>query len=337
MVARRRRSVSIVDVARVAGVSHQTVSRVLNNPKRVRAKTLSAVQEAIRITGYRRNENARMLRSLSPETIGILVPPTNETGPVNVMWAVEQAAAEGRYMLRTAILNDRTEESCLKALNQLLSFGVAAVIIVAEQTWQEPLARMTSDLPLVSVGASIPGTQDVSYIDMDQQLGVRMIMQHMAEQGCRRIDFLNGPDGWYSSRDRLSGWAGFSYQGDFLNGRLYKGDWSAESGYRAGIQMAQDAPDALIAANDEMAIGAMRALMEQGLRVPQDVKISGYDDLHIDSYLTPSLTSIHQDFDLLAHQALQVTAELIDNPDMKATCSLIKPKLIVRESSTQIR
>ena len=101
--------------------------------------------------------------------------------------------------------------------------------------------------------------------------------------------------------------------------------------------MAQDVPDALIAANDEMAIGAMRALMEQGLRVPQDVKISGYDDLHIDSYLTPSLTSIHQDFDLLAHQALQVTAELIDNPDMKATCSLIKPKLIVRESSTQIR
>ena len=337
MATTKKHAVSIVDVARVAGVSHQTVSRVLNQPESVREKTRQAVLNAIAITGYRRNENARILRSSTPETIGILVPPTDMNGPMDVMWGVERMAAKRNYLLKTSIMSERTEASGMQALNKLLGFDVAAVIIIAEQTWLEPLVRMASDLPVVSVGASLASTTSVSYVDMDQQYGVELIMDHLTKQGCQRVDHIAGPYGWYSSQSRMNGWLRFRERKSFLTGRLYRGDWSAQAGYEIGCEIAQDLPDAIVAANDAMAIGTIRALHDHGIRVPQDVLITGYDDLAVDEFLNPSLTTVHQDFHELASVALDLAVSLREHPDETPSCHLIKPKLVIRESSVRDR
>lgn len=331
-----KRPASIVDVAKIAGVSHQTVSRVLNDPSSVREKTLESVREAIRITGYQRNENARMLRSSRPDTIGILVPSSNKTGPIQVLWSLERAAAINDYSIKVAMQENSMKDANVRAINKLLSFDMAAIIVVAEQTWQEPMVRTISDLPIISAGGSFSNLPDVSYVDMDQRKGVSLLMAHLIEQGCRSIDFISGSEGWYSSTKRFEGWSTFRSDGKVVAGRLYQGDWSARSGYQAGISIARNLPDGVVAANDEMAYGAIRAFSDQGIRVPQDVKVCGYDDLPVDSFVTPSLTSIKQGFDEMAALSLDIATKKIKDPDMDPVRRQIAPKLCIRESSTSL-
>ncbi|WEV75892.1 LacI family DNA-binding transcriptional regulator [Bifidobacterium sp. ESL0800] len=331
-----KRPASIVDVAKIAGVSHQTVSRVLNNPSSVRETTLQSVRDAIRITGYQRNENARMLRSSKPDTIGILVPSSSKTGPIQVLWSLERAASINDYSIKVAMQENSMKESSVRAINKLLSFDVAAIIVVAEQSWQEPMVRTISDLPIISAGGSFTNLPDVSYVDMDQRQGVSLLMSHLVDQGCRSIDFVNGPEGWYSTVKRFEGWSTFRHDGQAVTGHLYQGDWSAQSGYQAGISIARNLPDGVIAANDEMAYGVIRAFRDRGIRVPDDVKVCGYDDLPVDSFVTPSLTSIQQGFDEMAALSLDVAIKKIKDPDMDPVRRGIAPKLCIRESSTSL-
>lgn len=328
----KRRSVSMIDVARMAGVSHQTVSRVLNRPETVREKTRLAVEDAIAKTGYRRNENARALKSAKPSALGILVPATSQHGPTEILWAIERAAADEGYPVKMSLMSGRSENAVDAAVGKLLANDVAVICIVAAESWVEPAVRVSVDLPIVDVGCPQPSISGVGAVDINQAEGVREVMRHLVGEGATRIDHVAGPEGWYSSQARLDQWRASQAEAGLMSGRLYRGDWSEESGYRIGARIAEDLPSAVFAANDQMALGLIRALHERGIVVPDDVKVAGYDDLSVGSYSIPTLTTVRQNLDELGRLAVrQATAMLAGGLPEAA---FIHPQLRVRESST---
>ncbi|PXY82002.1 LacI family transcriptional regulator [Bifidobacterium asteroides] len=327
----RKRSVSIVDVARVAGVSHQTVSRVLNDPGSVRPKTLQAVRAAIRETGYHRNENARALKSSVSNGIGVLASDSQQFGPGQLLWNVEKAAGEQGYLAKISLLKNNNDNDVQRAVGKLLEYDVSAIIVLSTETWIEPVVRMAADLPLVSIGSSSAQEGQFSVVDTDQQQGVRTLLDHLVAQGARRIDHLSGPHGWYSSEARLEEWMQASSRYALTAGRVYRGDWSEESGYRVGLDMADDLPDAVFSANDQMAIGLIRAFCDRGLRVPDDVMVAGFDGVPMGAYTIPSLTTVQQDFDALSSRAVSRAIDMIHGASVKKL--LMQPRLIIREST----
>ncbi|PJM75861.1 LacI family transcriptional regulator [Bifidobacterium simiarum] len=323
----------MIDVARMAGVSHQTVSRVLNNPEKVREKTRRAVEDAIAKTGYRRNENARVLKSGVPSTLGILVPSASQYGPTEILWSIERAAADAGYSTKLSLLSGRSESAVNEAIDRLLANDVALIFICAAESWVEPAVRVSVDLPIIDIGcteSSIPG---VSTVDIDQPEGVRAMMRHLRDEGATRIDHIAGPEGWYSADARLTGWR--EAQADFalIAGHLYRGDWSEESGYRAGNLIAQDLPSAVFAGNDQMALGLIRALHEHGIRVPEDVRVAGYDNIAVGEYTIPSLTTVDQDFEELGRIAVRQAVAVLNGEGSHSV--LTHPRLVIRESSTR--
>ncbi|RBP99740.1 LacI family DNA-binding transcriptional regulator [Bifidobacterium xylocopae] len=327
----KSRSVSIVDVARMAGVSHQTVSRVLNRPESVRPATLAAVEQAIASTGYHRNENARALKSAASNCIGILTPDTNEYGPSRILWEVEKAASEQGFFVKTALLRNTHSYDVSRSVDKLLGFDIAAIVIIATETWVESAVQAVVDLPIVSIGSSRVNTPGIAVVDVDQKLGVRMVLDHLVCQGAGRVDHIAGPKGWYSSEERLEGWLDAEARHHLTAGRLYRGDWSEASGYAAGCELALDLPDAVFAANDQMAMGLVRALYEKGISVPSKVLVAGFDDVTMCSYTIPALTSLRQDFSLIGRQAVSCVMSMVAGSS--ATRFLSRPQLIVREST----
>lgn len=324
-------SVSIVDVARVAGVSHQTVSRVLNKPETVRPETLAAVKKAIVSTGYHRNENARALKSSSSNCIGILVPDSREFGPGQMLWEVEKAASERGFSVKTALLQNRNSVDLRNSVSKLLGYDVAAIVIIATETWIEPAVQAVADLPIVSIGSSRPSSDGMSVIDSNQKLGVRMVLDHLVEEGARRIDHISGPQGWYATEARIEGWREAEARHGLIAGHVYRGDWSEASGYAAGYELADDLPDAVFAANDQMAIGLIRALHERRIDVPSQVMVAGFDNITACSYTIPTLTSIGQDYLLFGQQAVLSVMSMLSGSS--PTEFLAQPRLTVRESS----
>lgn len=329
----RRRSVSMIDVARMAGVSHQTVSRVLNNPEKVREKTRRAVEDAIAKTGYRRNENARALKSGVPNTLGILVPSTTQYGPTELLWAIERAAADAGYSVKLSLLSGRSESAINTAIDRLLASDVALIFICAAESWVEPAVRVSVDLPIVDVGSVEPSISGISTVDIDQDEGVRALMRHLRDEGATRIDHIAGPEGWYSADARLAGWRAAQADYSLTAGHLYRGDWTESSGYHFGSQIAMDLPSAVFAGNDQMALGLIRSLHERGIRVPEDVKVVGYDNIALGEYTIPSLTTVDQDFDELGRLAVQQAVSVLHGEQPRFVYT--HPRLIIRESSTK--
>lgn len=322
--------VSMVDVARLAGVSHQTVSRALNEPETLKQKTLDAVMDAIEKTGYRRNENARALKSLKPHDLGLLMSVSAEYGPVRILEGIENRAAQREYLLKIAIPADHRESSVRKALDRLLHFDVSAIIIISTEKWVEPIVKTETNLPLVAVGATLPAASWLSTVDIDQAAGSRLMLDHMLKHGARRIDHIAGPFGWYSSDARYEAWMRFQADHGLTAGKLYRARWDAQSGYAAGLDICADLPDAVFAANDQLAIGAIRALSEHGVTVPGDVMIGGYDDSPMGEFTLPSITTVNQDFARLGTLAVDTAISLSASGSPQRIITL--PRLVVRES-----
>lgn len=331
---RHKRSVSIVDVALLAGVSRQTVSRVLNNPESVRPDTQKRVKQAILETGYHRNENARALKSSTSNSIGVLASASKQFGPSELLWGVEKAAAEQDYSVKTSLLKNGKSQDVKRAVGRLLEYDVSAIIVIATETWIEPLVQIVSNLPIVSIGSAQAKENRFSVIDTDQKQGICALSDHLVEQGVRRVDHVSGPQGWYSSEARLEGWIESTSSHSLVAGRVYRGDWSEKSGYEAGLAMVDDLPDAVIVANDQMAMGVIRAFHDCGVDVPGDIMVSGFDGAPMGAFMIPTLTTLKQSFLQMSEQAVTCAIEMIHGADMKKV--LLEPELIIRESTTRI-
>ncbi|MGX9901349.1 LacI family DNA-binding transcriptional regulator [Arthrobacter sp. SA17] len=291
-----RRPPVMEDVARLAGVSHQTVSRVLNRHPNVSVRTLERVEKAIAELGYRRNTAARSLVTRRSQTIGVLGSGMGEYGPANTLLGIQQAARMEGYFVSIASLNELTPAAIANALEDFMMQAVDGIIvIVPHEMMIESLRTVHLSVPLAVVGPC--GDERFSGVAVNQWMGAHLAVQHLIDLGHTAIAHLSGPSGWIDAAARTDGWRDALSNAGLPESTLIQGDWSAESGYRAGLKLAAAGNvTALFAANDQMALGALLAFTEAGLRIPRDISVVGYDDQPETAYTIPPLTTVSQSF-----------------------------------------
>jgi len=321
------------DVAKLAGVSPQTVSRVVNSREYVGGNTRERVLTAMRELSYRPNRAAQALVTGRSKTLGVISIDTVAFGPASVLLGLERAAHAQGYVVSVARLASLERGSLIQALEQLQRQSVEGILLNAGRDGiTHELDRLPIDVPLVAV-EDTPEAM-VSIVAVDQVAGAAAATRLLLHLGHRNVSHIAGPRDWASARKRIEGWrAALESAGVAVAPPLF-GDWSVRSGYELGRRLAQDsAVTAIFAANDEMALGVMRAMFEAGRRLPQDVSIIGFDDHPFARYLTPSLTTVRQDFEEIGQRGVGLLLDAIRGVDESAVRAAITPELVVRDST----
>jgi len=322
------------DVAGVAGVSHQTVSRVLNGFPKIRPATRDRVLAAIEELGYRRNTAARTLVTRRSGTIGVITADMNHFGPASILLGLESASRAAGYSLSLAGLPEISATSLRTAVDQVLGQAVEAVVmIVAHQAALTLAQSLHIGVPLVLVEGDLSATPLTAGVD--QIAGARLATNHLLDLGHQSVLHLPGPADWLEATARREGWRmALEERGRPVPALMVEGDWTSRSGYQASRAMLSESrPTAVFAANDQMALGLLRALHEAGLRVPEDVSVVGFDDLPESGYFTPPLTTVRQDFGELGQRIMDLVLRVLAG-EHNASEPLVEPMLIVRSSTT---
>ncbi|TMR92742.1 LacI family DNA-binding transcriptional regulator [Nonomuraea basaltis] len=332
MTEPRRRPPGSIDVARRAGVSQKTVSRVMNSEPYVSDEIRERVLAAARELGYRRNTAARALNLGRFHRIGVASLGTPLYGPASLLVALERRAREIGYALSVVNTLEGEEGGVMKAVESLLEQGVDA-IVVSEPIEEGQAFRIDPDVPVLSFGPGIDGPRVV--ITGASGVGAgRLATEHLLGLGHATVWHVAGPDRWWAARDRERGWREALAAAGAPVPPPIEGDWSPASGYAAGrILAANPEVTAVFVANDDMAIGVLRALAEAGRAVPEQVSVVGLDDIPSAAYLSPPLTTIPQDFEAIAAHGLAMLVELIENGAGPATHDHLPARLVVRQST----
>ncbi|MGF6881113.1 DNA-binding LacI/PurR family transcriptional regulator [Nocardia sp. GAS34] len=330
---RTDRPAVMTDVAKLAGVSHQTVSRVLNGSPQVRPETRERVLAAVAELDYRPNAMARGLVSRRSKVLGVVTFDTVLYGPASMMLGIERAARAAGYGVSIATLERVDREGVLDAVNMLADQGVDGVIIIAPQLASVAALR---SLPAQLVAVAVEAGQDAGLpaASVDQFEGSRLAVQHLLDLGHRTVWHVSGDSDSIEARDRLDGWRRTLDAAGAEILPVIGGDWSPRSGYHAGLALAdQPGVTAVFAGNDQMALGLLRAFAERGIRVPQDISVVGFDDIPEAAYLTPPLTTIRQDFDEVGRRSMRLLLELLETEGRVPDPAAVVPELVMRESS----
>ncbi|MGY2744411.1 LacI family DNA-binding transcriptional regulator [Pseudarthrobacter sp. O4] len=327
-----RRLPRLEDVAARAKVSHQTVSRVINNHPNVSAATRARVEAAIAELGYRRNTAARSLVTRRTQTIGVLASELGQYGPANTLLGVQQAAREAGYFVSIAAIKGAGPEVISDAVRHLTDQGAdGLIVIVPHDGTLQALERLNLDVPVIVVGGA--GEGRLSGAMVDQKLGARLAVAHLIRLGHQRIGHVSGPLGWIDGQGRVDGWREELAEAGLSDDLLVEGDWSAGSGYRIGQQLAeQRSATAVFVSNDQMALGVLRAFGEKGIRVPEDVSLVGFDDQPESAYFMPPLTTVRQDFEELGKRCMDLMRAQIED-GAAGGALVVKPELVVRAST----
>lgn len=333
MAAERVRRPAMTDVAHRAGVSHQTVSRVLNGHPNVTDQTRTRVREAVLELGYRPNTAARALVTGRTQVLGIVGTGSTLHGPVSTLYGVEAAARAAGYTVSVASAPSIDADAVLAAVDRLQRQCVDGVVVIAPlRSGADRLDEIAGQLPLVVVEGSPEGALEV--VAVNQADGARAATQHLLDLGHVTVWHVAGQQGWFESAQRVDGWRGALAAAGAAVPPLLTGDWTARSGYEAGQILART-PEvtAVFAANDSTALGVLRALHEAGRSVPSEVSVVGFDDVPDAAYLTPPLTTVRQDFAEVGRRALAVLLEQLERGGPGSGHSRIPPELIVRLST----
>jgi len=333
---RPSRPAVMADVGLLAGVSHQTVSRVINGSRHVSPATRERVLAAMEELGYRPNSIARALATGHSRTLGVVSIDTPLYGPAQTLFGIERAAHAADYFTLIASLRQIDRAGVTDAVQRLRLQGVAGIlVIVADAEAAAALQELGLDMPLVCVEAG--PEHGIPVVAVDQGAGARLATQHLLDLGHPTVHHLTGPPGSIESRQRVAGWRGALEQTGAPVIAPLTGDWGARSGYHAGRRLAADpAVSAVFSSNDQMALGVLRAMHEAGRRVPDEVSIAGFDDIPEAQYLIPPLTTVRQDFAEIGARALLVLMRAIDahrGHSAPPTGSLVAPELIIRAST----
>ena len=333
-ISNNERMPRLKDVAHIAGVSHQTVSRVINKHPHVTKTTRDKVEAAVAQLGYRRNTAARSLVTRQSQTIGVLATALSQYGPANTLLGVEQAARNAGYFTSIAALREVSKEGILNALTHFRDQYVDGIIVLIPHAQTlTALDDMKLAVPVIAAGS--PGNNNISGAMVDQRHGARLAVAHLIEQGHTRIGHISGPRDWTDSRDRTAGWREALQLAGLDEGLLLEGDWSVGSGYQIGRKIAT-APNAtaLFVSNDQMALGVLRAFTESKVRVPEDISIVGFDDQPESGYFSPPLTTVMQDFEELGRRCVDNMLQTITaKTTTSTTTTIVKPRLVQRAST----
>jgi len=322
----------MADVASRAGVSHQTVSRVLNESPLVREDTRARVLAAIEELGYRRNKAARMLATNRSGRIGMVSAHLALYGPSMISLAVQDAGFDAGYDVSLVALSELSVESLQGAVDRLLDEAVEAIVVaVAHRESLQTTRALHLAVPVILVQGVSPGQPMAAGID--QENGALLATEHLLDLGHSHVAHVTGPLDWIEAGQRRAGWLQAHEKRNLLPGPEVAGDWSAGSGYHAGLRIADDpSVTAVFVANDNMALGLLRALHERGRRVPEEVSVVGFDDVPEAAYFWPPLTTVSQDFSALGQRAVELAMRALGGEVEPAT-DLVEPDLVVRGST----
>ena len=322
--------VSMAMVAAHAGVSGQTVSRVVNQSPRVDPVTRARVEKAMAELGYRPHPAARALRTGRSQTIGLVVTTLATVGNSRMLQATAEAAEERGYALTVVTASGAAGVS--RAFDRLSDQGVDGAIVLNEASALIPESAGADGLRLVVVDA--PGELGLRGVHSDHAGGAAAATARLLSLGHRTVHHLAGPTGSFATAERERGWRDTLVARGVQPPALVRGDWSAESGHAAAAALAE--ASAVFCANDQMALGLLRALAESGRHVPDDVSVIGFDDLPDAANYRPPLTTIRQDFAALAHRAVaELVADIQGDP--RADSDVIPTELVERSSTASAR
>lgn len=331
----------IKDVARLAGVSAQTVSRVLNRNPNVSAETRQRVLDAVDRLGYRRNAFARGLSSRRSHTLGVVTVDTGLFGPASTLLSIERAARERGYGVRIATYAEEDPRAVLEAVDVLDEHAIDGLLLIVPHVRSAAaLLALGDTIPAVAIEADPIGTIPVARVD--QELGGRLATEHLLWLGHEQVWHIAGPVDRLEARHRAEGWrSALDSSGKPAPAPLV-GDWSAASGFRAGTQLLERRGverrevTAVFAANDQMALGLMLALQRGGVRVPEDISVVGFDDIPEAEYFLPPLTTVRQDFDRVGQLGVELLTGLLSgDPTAARQAPPLRPTLVVRESTAE--
>ena len=302
---------SIRDVAALAGVSYQTVSRVLNEPGLVRPETLAKVQAAIAELGYRPSRAARSLARNDSMTIGVVAVHAALLGPNLTALAIDEGGRGRGYATASVTVRDDRPASLTSAREHLLGLGVDGVVVIAWSEDSMGLAqRFAGDIPTCVV-AEGPVPSGLSRARADNRGGAEEAVSALVSAGRRRIAHLAGPDDWLEARARREGWVAAAGES---RGPVITTGWDPAGGYRGvhEVLARDDSVDAIFAANDQVAVGALKRLGELGRAVPDDVALVGYDDIDVAPFLSVPLASVRQPITAVGSAAVDLLFDLFD-------------------------
>lgn len=327
------RAPSMNDVAELAGVSHQTVSRVLNAHPNVRQQTRLRVQAAMTELGYRPNRAARALVTGRSQIVGVVAQNSTLYGPASLLAAFEREAGDAGLAVSVASVRELDRASIAAAVDRHLDQRVAGIVVIAPvDTASDAIDSIPANVPLVAIdGDPVSST---TLVTVDQALGGRLATQCLLDAGHATVWHVSGPGNWYDSRGRVDGWRDALRDAGADMPPPIAADWSPASGYAAG-QMLARMPDvtAVFAANDHLALGILKALREHGKQVPGDLSIVGFDDIPEAEYFVPPLTTVRPDFGKVASTSLELLVEQIDEGGQLAgRRRTIAPTLVERHS-----
>jgi LacI family repressor for deo operon, udp, cdd, tsx, nupC, and nupG len=335
--------ISIKDVARLAGVSTATVSRTLANPDKVSAKTRDKVLAVVESSGYVKNNLASSFRTKRAHSIVVLVPDITNSFFSNIIQGIESEAHKGGYRILLGDMQNDPDNA--RSYGELCAQRQADGVICLGRTIPFPYAKDRVSLdpkwPPFVMACEYDDVIPIPGVGIDNRGAAQEAIQYLGSQGHRQIAYLNGPADSPLCKDRLRGYhEGMAELGvaDVQN-LLYTGDFSLDSGAEAArsILASDELPSAILAANDAMAIGALQVIKKQGLRVPQDISLVGFDDIKFAAYCDPPLTTIHQPRSRIGKLSMQMMLEILNGREPAPGRTELPHKLVIRDSVAKHR
>jgi DNA-binding LacI/PurR family transcriptional regulator len=327
---------NIYDVAKLAGVSHQTVSRVLNNHSSLKPATREKVEKAITELSYRPNQAARQLVTSRSRLIGVLIAEADLYGPASILNAMEKVARQQGYSIISIAVSAGSRESWREAIDQLRNLSIEGVITIALPGEIVKEIENSLDGAIIVIVDSEP-SKKFDVVNMDNIYGATIATQYLIDAGHTEILHVTGPEHGYEADKRKVGYES-TMKAAGLKPQVIVGDWSIAKGFEAGVTVSKmkKRPTAVFCANDHLALGMIKAFNEAGIDVPGDISIIGFDNIPESGYLIPGLTTVNQSFDEIGNKAISRMLHQLSQ-ESKKEAVMIKPALVLRSSTKEIK
>ena len=331
-----RRPASIRDVATAAGVSYQTVSRVINGHPSVRPTTRERVLAAIDELGFRRSATALALASGRSRAVTVLTANTTHYGYASILQGIEEAARAESYAVGIGVLESADEAAVAADVRRAADAGGGLIVIAYDPAGVKALGAVPAELPVVGVVETPASTPDPGrpWVWTDDREAAYQATRHLLSLGHETVHYVAIPSSTRRTSARTSGWRQALREAGAPEPRPVQGSWGPAEGHAAGRKLARDpAVSAILCGNDDLALGVLRALHEAGRAVPGEVSVAGFDDAPHSAYLTPSLTTVRLDFTGLGRAAFALLHGVLEEAAQIAPHPVSVPELVVRESS----